>query len=167
MIQNSPLTKLVAKEFGNLQETERLRELFIAYAAELFDVPAECLTEREVQAAYRAFTPYLVEETGAAQRQYVVPVDWASAMVSDNPRFIADDEERGCYLNWIGYLIVQGGRDLFALDAQKTGPVFLSSVLDVHLPDLMNYLAPASDLPEGSGKLYWCQSIIVYFVSHD
>ena len=167
MSKASPFAKLVTKEFGNLRETERLRELFAAYASELFEAPVEWLTEREIKAAYRAFTPYLVEETGTAQRQYVVPADWASAMVSDNPGFIANDQERGCYLNWIGYLIVQGGRDLFALDAQKVGPVFLSAVVDVHLPDLLDYLTPASDLPEGSGKLYWCQTIIIHFVSHD
>lgn len=167
MAQLTPFARLVAKEFGDFPEAGRLRELFTAYAAELFDDSVDNLTEREILAAHRAFTAYLVEETGLAQRQYVVPADWASAMVSDNPGFIADDGERDCYLNWIGYLIVHGGRDLFALEAEKVGPIFLSAVLDVYLPDLFSYLTPASDLPEDSGKLYWCQTIIVRFVSSD
>jgi len=167
MIQNTPFADLVAKEFGDFEETERLRELFAAYAAELFTDSVDNLTEREILAAYRAFTTYLVEEVGTAERQYVVPADWASAMVSDNPGFIADDEERGYYLNWISYLIVQGGRSLFALGAEKAGPVFLSSVIDVHLPGLTDHLASATCVPDNSGTLYWCQTIIVRFLSHD
>jgi hypothetical protein len=167
MIQQTPFTRLVAKEFGDFPETGRLRELFTAYAAELFDDSVDNLTEREILAAYRAFTAYLVEEVGCAERQYVVPADWASAMVSDNPGFIADDEERGHYLEWIGYLIAQGGRSLLALQAEKVGPVFLSSVIDVHLPGLIDCLASATCVPDNSGTLYWCQTIIVRFLSND
>jgi hypothetical protein len=167
MIQQTPFTRLVAKEFGDFPETGRLRELFTAYAAELFDDSVDNLTEREILAAHRAFTAYLVEEVGRAERQYVVPADWASAMVSDNPEFIADDEERGHYLSWIGYLIPQGGRNLFALDAQKVGPVFLSAVIDVHLAGVLDCLTPATCVPNNSGTLYWCQTIAVNFVSHD
>lgn len=167
MTQQTPFTRLVAKEFGDFPEAGRLRELFTAYAAELFDDSVDNLTEREILAAHRAFTAYLVGEIGCAERQYVVPADWASAMVSDNPGFIADDEERGHYLSWIGYLIPQGGSDLFALDAQKVGPVFLSAVIDVHLPGVLDCLAPATCVPESNGTLYWCQTVVVHFLSHD
>jgi hypothetical protein len=167
MTQPTPFAKLVAKEFGDFPEAERLRELFTAYATELFTDSVDNLTEREILAAHRAFTAYLVEETGSAQRRYVVPADWASAMVSDNPGFIADDEERGHYLSWIGYLIPQGGRNLLALDAQKVGPVFLSAVIDVHLAGVRGCLTPATCVPDNSGTLYWCQTIIVHFISND
>lgn len=164
---DTPLAKLVAAKFGNLPETERLRELFVAYASELFDTEADRLSEREISAAYKAFIPYYVEEVGCYERQYVVPADWASAMVSDNPGFIADDEERGYYLSWIAYLIVQGGRNLFALDANKVGPVFLSSVIDVHLPGVLDCLTPAQSVPSYSSKLYWCQAVNLRFISND
>lgn len=167
MTQLTPFARLVAQEFGGFPETGRLRELFAAYAAELFDDSVENLTEREILAAHRAFTAYLVEETGCAERQYVVPADWASVMVSGNPGFIADDEERACYLAWIEYLVPQGGRNLLAIDAEKVGPVFLSAVVDVHLAGVLDCLVPANDLPSEAGNLYWCQTIIVRFLSYD
>ena len=164
---DTPLAKLIAAKFGNLPETERLRELFIAYASELFDIDAGQLSEREVNAAYKAFTPYYVEEVGSCEYQYVIPADWASAMVSDNPGFIADDEERAYYLEWIAYLIPQGGRSLFALEAEKTGPVFLSAAIDVYLPGALDCLTPANRIPGCSDKLYWCQAINLRFLSSD
>lgn len=167
LVTDSPLAKLFATEFGNLPETQRLREIFTAYASELFDSDVDQLGEREINAAFRAFLPYIVEEVGGYERQYVIPVEWASAMTSDNPGFIADDKEREYYLDWIGYLVVQGGRNLFALDANKVGPVFLSSVIDVYLPGVLDTLTPADTLPDGAGNLYWCQSVNLRFVSHD
>jgi hypothetical protein len=167
MIHDTPFTKFVANKFGDFPEAGKLRELFTAYAAELFDDSVDRLTEREILAAHRAFTAYLVEETGSAERQYVVPADWASAMVSGNPGFIADESERNHYLTWISYLIIQGGRELFALDAQKLGPMFLSKTVDVKLPGTLGYLTPAGKLPEERGTLYWCQTVLVHFVSHD
>ena len=165
---DTPLARLVAAEFGNLPETGRLRELFIAFASELFDADACQLSEREINAAYKAFIPYYVEEVGGCERQYVIPADWASAMVSDNPGFIADDEERSYYFEWIRYLVVQGGRNLFALDANKVGPVFLSSAIDVYLPSVLNCLTPADQLSDlnGAVNLYWCQTVNLRFVSH-
>lgn len=167
MSQLTPFDVLIATEFGSLHETTRLRELFAAYAADLFNVSARELTEREVQAAYRAFLPFMLDEVGIAERQYVLPADWAIAMVSDNPGFIADDKERGWYLNWIGYLVAQGGANLYSLQAEKVGPVFLSAVVDVHFPGVLNYVTPAEFTTDDGSRLYWCQTINLQFQGHD
>lgn len=165
----SPFTRFATLHFGvNLPETEYLRNLFAAYAVDLFGVNVAELSEREVCAAYRAFTAYLVAQTGVAERNYVLPVDWARAMIGDNPNFIADQEERYRYLEWLNYLVVQGGADFCYFDVAEVGPVFLSSVLDVSLPGALDPVEPA--MVPGictDGTLYWCQTVSLRFLSHD
>lgn len=172
-MKQTPFARLLASEFGaNLPETAYLRGLFVSYATELFGVHVDELTEREVKAAHRAFLPFIVSEVGAAELKYILPVDWASAMVSDNPGFIADYRERECYLRWFGYIIVPAGNGYLGVEVQTEGPSFLCSCPDVFVPGFLDHTEKAVFIDMGNipGSLsdtpmYWCQTVVVRFCS--